>query len=50
MKTKDVIICGTTGKLGLTLLIKLLNDNYRVVGLNKSRNKLKDKYTLRRLV
>jgi short-subunit dehydrogenase len=42
MKTKDVIICGTTGKLGLTLLIKLLNDNYRVVGLNKSRNKLKD--------
>lgn len=42
MKTKDVIICGTTGKLGQFLLRKLLNDNYRVVGLNKSKNKLKD--------
>jgi short-subunit dehydrogenase len=42
MKKKQAIICGTTGKMGNFLLRQFLNKDYCVIGLNKSKNNLKD--------
>lgn len=42
MKLKTAIICGSTGKLGQFISRNLLNDDYHVVALNKSKNILKD--------
>jgi short-subunit dehydrogenase len=42
MKKKQAIICGTTGIMGNFLLRQLLNNDYYVIGLNKSKNNLKD--------
>jgi short-subunit dehydrogenase len=42
MKKKQAIICGTTGIMGNFLLRQFLNKDYCVIGLNKSKNNLKD--------